>query len=238
MTRRSPFTLIELLVVVAIIAILAAMLLPVLSRARESARTTLCLNNQKQMGLAYILYVEDYDGMMPVAKDDVNYGGGGKNFHQYLAPYADKDYAKRAQEIGGNPGSVMYCPTFTVPPMPAGSWTTCKYWITGYGMNAYVTYPPKGDNTDLAWVRWGPGHFKLEKWQHPSQHVLTGDGNDSWGLWANDASGSLPYRDDSSAARRHVGKGAYLFVDGHVETLSSREAAIGISDPKKEYRVW
>jgi len=63
--NKAAFTLIELLVVIAIIAILAAILFPVFAQARENARRTECLSNCKQIGLAYIQYIQDYDGYTP-----------------------------------------------------------------------------------------------------------------------------------------------------------------------------
>jgi prepilin-type N-terminal cleavage/methylation domain-containing protein len=68
--RRSPkngFTLIELLVVIAIIAILAAILFPVFAQAREKARQTSCISNNKQDALATMMYSEDYDELYPPA---------------------------------------------------------------------------------------------------------------------------------------------------------------------------
>jgi prepilin-type N-terminal cleavage/methylation domain-containing protein len=63
--KKKAFTLIELLVVIAIIAILAAILFPVFARARENARRASCISNLQQMGLACMMYTQDYDGVFP-----------------------------------------------------------------------------------------------------------------------------------------------------------------------------
>jgi prepilin-type N-terminal cleavage/methylation domain-containing protein/prepilin-type processing-associated H-X9-DG protein len=83
--KASAFTLIELLVVIAIIAILAAILFPVFAQAREKARSISCLSNFKQVGLAVLMYVQDYDETVP---DVDSCGFAGPCYVQYPADQA------------------------------------------------------------------------------------------------------------------------------------------------------
>jgi prepilin-type N-terminal cleavage/methylation domain-containing protein/prepilin-type processing-associated H-X9-DG protein len=91
--RRTGFTLIELLVVIAIIAILAAILFPVFAQARDKARASACLSNNKQIGLAVQMYLSDYDQTFPAQQRDGVYvfdAKGkfqGQNYYDELMPY-------------------------------------------------------------------------------------------------------------------------------------------------------
>lgn len=125
------FTLIELLVVIAIIAILAAILFPVFAKAREKARQTSCLSNEKQLGLGILQYVQDSDetfpcGSVPGMTGNTSSYGGGNGWAGQIYPYV--------KSVG-----VYACPD---DPGPGNG------PIVSYGINENLTSGAKADNNN------------------------------------------------------------------------------------------
>ncbi len=135
--QRRGFTLIELLVVIAIIAILAAILFPVFARAREKARQTSCLSNVKQITLAALMYVQDYDeslfGMYQGRRSDGATPPTNILWHEALMPYM------KSEQILVCPSSPQtYTPDTTSTSLVWGSRTPDTSF--GYGLNYWVSY--------------------------------------------------------------------------------------------------
>jgi prepilin-type N-terminal cleavage/methylation domain-containing protein/prepilin-type processing-associated H-X9-DG protein len=112
---KKGFTLIELLVVIAIIAILAAILFPVFAQAKEAAKKTTCLSNEKQLGLGVIMYQGDYDDTFPMDQY-ANYTSGGGWF-QVRWQEAINPYIKNGATFVGydgyasGAGGIYHCPS-------------------------------------------------------------------------------------------------------------------------------
>ncbi len=111
--KKRGFTLIELLVVIAIIAILAAMLLPALSKARERARQAVCLGNLKQLGLAFFLYANDNDDRLPPCRASSNAASPVIDWYGLVGPYIGKpEFSKGwTTAVAGFGATVMRCPS-------------------------------------------------------------------------------------------------------------------------------
>jgi prepilin-type N-terminal cleavage/methylation domain-containing protein/prepilin-type processing-associated H-X9-DG protein len=147
--RRQAFTLIELLVVIAIIAILAAILFPVFSRARESARTSACNSNLRQLGLAVHMYSQDFDELLPCDYFPCNSSTTHARLVSQIGPYV-----KNMQ--------IMYCPSVhrvaawmpdfdnTPANQAAGN---ISYYYYSFDQVLNTVSPPKPSWS--TWVCWG-----------------------------------------------------------------------------------
>src|SRR5689334_3432488 len=110
---RGPmaFSLIELLVVIAVIAILAALLLPTLSKAKDRARQTHCASNLRQIPVVTMMFADDNDDTFPAQPGDgltvLALGGDGTNYYDLLMPYANSPQIWLCPSTRDTPGRLM-----------------------------------------------------------------------------------------------------------------------------------
>jgi len=205
--EKKGFTLIELLVVIAIIAILAAILFPVFSRAREQARKAACQSNLKQIAEAMLMYAQDWDEHFPCTP----YWKCGRAQNAIYSRWflLIFPYVKNQQ--------VFICPSGK----SAGGWAIPPGWDRiSYGMGKIA----QCHNTD-PYEEIG---YSLAEYQQPSQSILVcdsthdGDGASRWEKIAFSGGGcgaGCNPRTENDA--RHSGGSNIAFVDGHVKWMSA-----------------
>ena len=190
--------MIELLVVITIIAVLAAMLLPALSRAKDSARSSQCLNQMRQIIVAARLYVDDNDDLFPRSQHSA-FANGQLPWERALAPALGATYTAWTNLLNG----VCHCPA------------DLQHGHLSYGMNNYFELGPDDDYPE------NPQTFrKLSQIARPANtvfftEVLTAADHVMPANWSTIADAGADV-----AWNRHLGKSNYVFVDGHGKLLS------------------
>jgi prepilin-type N-terminal cleavage/methylation domain-containing protein len=236
---KRGFTLIELLVVIAIIAILAALLLPALSRAKLRATGAACLNNQKQMILAWVMYASDNQERLVNFVEDVN--GKGETPWRYQTPPIPAVYPSDASpedkirlriEAGYRQGALFsYAPSSGILHCPGDKRTSLK---AGQG----YTYPSISAigtlNGEMMVMADRNGLYKTTDLMSPSERFVWVEENDprgdnlgSWimhqvGTSTNNFAGSSLV--DSPAAF-HGDSSSFNWADGHASMHKWRDPA-------------
>lgn len=230
--RKSGFTLIELLVVIAIISILAAILFPVFARARENARRAGCLSNMKQIGLATIMYTQDYDEKYPqgvmlnssprliptaVALNSPS-SGPMWSWYEMLYPYTKSVQVYKCPSSGYS-GAVVY---------------TANYGANIEMMTNYTSKPINIASVEApasTYLVTDAGYYLMQY-----SRALHGGANNAWylpgtGAYNGSSAASLSigttaadaYRASDYENGRHLGSANVAFADGHAKWLNAGE---------------
>ena len=235
---KNAFTLIELLVVIAIIAILAAILFPVFAQARDKARQTACLSNQKQVGTALMMYVQDYDETLPsapynllITDPDALAGWSWSLWVPKIQPYV-KNYNVFACPNGPRSGYLRG---------PAGSQVPVHLAYNEYVLNAgygFSTLASLSSATngiaDIAVVSESvvPGIF--QDWSDGRVISSKPQPFDLYRLYCANGVGTT----DAACKGRHSDRGInIIFGDGHAKFVPGGRIQGGVSNVKGEYPI-
>ena len=234
MKKDRLFTLIELLIVISIIAILAAMLLPALNRARSKAKTIGCTSNLKQQGMAFFLYANSYDDWICPSI----YGGGLEDAYFWY---------RRLQWTGCTGGGtgkealaavgkgIFHCPAETEPRTATvwGITASCSYVInTNVASGDAISNPAKFNE----WLLKFSQLSRLKKKTSAAVLVVDGAGIDGTShiiatgphYWRSYAPFDLQIP-QYGIAHRHNAGGNFLYADGHVKWFRGpHSSAIGL----------